>query len=38
LEEGLYFLDLKIICSVARDIANCTKQQLGDCVAAEVEK
>ncbi len=29
-------LDVKVLCSVAKDIANCTQQHLGDCFAAQV--
>jgi hypothetical protein len=40
-EKCVFFfllVDVGILCSVARDIANCTRQQLGDCIAAEVRK
>jgi hypothetical protein len=33
-----FFLDVKAICLVARDIANCTQQHLDDCFAAEVDE
>ena len=31
-------LDVKIICDVAVDVIRCAKEELGECVAAEVEK
>ncbi len=34
----IFFLDVKIVCSVARDIANCTKQHLTGCIAEQVDK
>jgi len=30
--------DLNIICTVAADIANCAKRELGDCVAEKVDQ
>jgi hypothetical protein len=33
----IFVLDLKIICSIASDIANCVERELGDCMAAEVD-
>lgn len=35
-EKKFDLLDVKVLCTVARDIANCTQQHLGDCIAAEV--
>jgi hypothetical protein len=35
---GNVILDAKLICDVAVEIINCTREELGDCIAAEVDK
>jgi hypothetical protein len=35
---GNVILDAKLMCDVAVEIINCTRQELGDCIAAEVDK
>ena len=37
-EEKIVRLDVTIICSMAHNITNCAQNQLGECVAAEVER
>ena len=33
---NIFPVDLKIVCRIASDIAYCAKDELGECVAAEV--
>jgi hypothetical protein len=34
----IFILDVKILCSVARDIADCAREEMGECVGADVNE